>query len=114
MTVWRLNGQTIPEPSGLGMVDSKIARTDTTASGKKVTDIIAYKLRIELTFETLSAVEMAVLAAAYHATEPFAFVFPYLGESKTVYVTVGEDFEHEMLYASPEAWKNVRIVLDEV
>lgn len=113
MTVWRLNGQVMPEPNELKVYDRKLCRTERTASGLKVTDVIAYKLRVEMVFNTVSAAEMAVLADAYHATSSFGFTFPYQGVSKTITASVSDDFEHEMLYASPESWKDIRIALEE-
>lgn len=111
---WRLNGVVIPEPSAFLVVDRKLTRAERTASGKSVSDVIAFKLRLEMSFEVLSSVEMGVFSDAYHAVGSFAFTFPYRGESKTVYVVVSDDFNHEMLYATPESWKNIKIILEEV
>ena len=112
-TIWRLNGEVIPEPSTLKVADLKLTRTERTASGRRVTDVIAFKLRVEMSFDTMTAAEMLVFSNAYHAVGSFAFTFPYLGSSKTINVQVADDFQHEMLYASPESWKGITIALEE-
>lgn len=114
MTIWRLNGQIIPEPTSMKVFDRKLSRTDTTASGRRVTDLIAFKMRIELTFDTLTPAEMQVFSDAYHAVGSFDFTFPYLGISESLDVVVSDEFEHEMLYADPELWKGISIALEEV
>jgi hypothetical protein len=111
---WRLNRVAIPEPTAFSISDVKLARTERTASGRSVSDVIAFKLKLDLSFDTLTDIEMAVFSEAYHVVGSFPFTFPYLGVSKTIDVVVGSDFNHEMLYADPELWKNIKVSLEEV
>jgi len=113
---WKLglqrDEQNIPKPDSFKISPIKIERTERTASGRLVKDVIAKKKQFQLSYKGLDASITAMLENLYYDTEGFlSFVYESNGVDKNAIVDFA-DFDKEKLPSRDEYWK-VDIVLEE-
>ena len=103
----------IPIPSSFNIEPVKIRRADRTASGNKVIDIIAIKNNYKLTYEFLTASEVAIFKTEYLRDKILSFKYPDGGVIQTVAVDFVR-FPRRLQLEEPEYWTGITIELEEV
>lgn len=109
----KLNGHTIPTPKQNMNIDYiEIARSERTAAGRLVKDIIALKRQFSIPYHGLKPAEAQIFIDAYEAGEPVLFEYTDVqGEqTATVYVM---SLPREIYSPKPNYTANVTIALEE-
>lgn len=109
-----LNGLTIPTPIVPMKINPvRIERSERTASGKLVTDIIADKYEYELSYSGLSVASMLIFKTIFSAgaAVTFAYTDSAGAQSKTVYMPSLPYSIHKL---NPLLSQNVTIKLEEI
>lgn len=110
----KLNGTKIPTPEDDVQIDEiEISRTERTASGRLVKDIIAIKNTYTLAYAGLLLDDALTFINAFRAGEPVTFEYEDVEgiQSKQVYV---QSLPRKIYNPKPEYTKDVTIVLEEV
>lgn len=109
-----LNGLTIPTPITPMKINLiRIERSERTASGKLVTDIIADKYRYELRYHGLTVASMLIFKTIFTAGAEVVFTYTDSAgaQSKTVYMPSLPYSIHKL---NPALSQNVTIKLEEI
>lgn len=109
----KLFSQTIPAPSSVRISTTQIGKTDRTASGRKVKDIVAVKRTFELTYKGLKPSTMQFFLNAYLEGETGIFEYTDANGTNTVEVDI-VDIPRELFKQKPNYSQNVTITLEEV
>ncbi len=109
----KLFGQTIPSPQTVRISTTQIGKTDRTASGRKVKDIVAVKRTFELTYKGLKPSTMQFFINSYLSGETGIFEYTDANGTNTVEVDI-VDIPRELLKQKPQYSQNVTITLEEV
>ena len=109
----KLNDQTIPTPKQNVAIDYiEISKSERTASGRLVKDIIALKKQFSISYRGLKPSDAQIFIDAYELGEPVEFEYQDLGQTKTVNVYI-MGLPREIYSPKPDYTANVTITLEE-
>jgi hypothetical protein len=109
----KLNGQAIPTPKqNISINYIEIARSERTATGRLVKDVIALKRQFSIPYAGLKPEEAQIFIDAYEAGQPVSFEYTDVqGEqTATVYVM---SLPREIYSYKPDYTANITITLEE-
>jgi hypothetical protein len=109
----KLNSLTIPEPKEMDVDAVEICVKRTTASGKKVKDVIAIKNNYKLSYQGLKSDSFIVFKNAYDIGEAVPFEYEDAEGTQTVNVYIST-IPHSLFKLNPKLPQNITITLEEV
>lgn len=110
----KLNGQTIPTPwQNVGIDYIEISKSERTASGRLVKDIVAIKKQFSIPYIGLKPSDAQIFINVYESGEPVEFEYQDLGQTKTAMVYV-VGLPREIYSPKPDYTANITITLEEV
>lgn len=109
----RINGATIIEPKSFDIDVQKISRTERTASGRLVEDIVAIKRTFQLKYNGLFRTEIQPFIDAQNLVESSTFEYQDGDVERTVKVRIGS-IPMSPYWKTPTASQNITITLEEV
>lgn len=110
--VLKLDNVEIPEPSGFQIQPVNIERRHNTANGTLVIDLIRRKSIFQLTYDYMTAAEVAILLAAYATSTFKVFEYPEQGVQVQKNVWINE-LPRSLAMIDPEEWEGVNITMEE-
>ena len=107
-----LGGVIIPYPNEFYIMTFNIERSDRTASGRLVKDIVTVKRQFTLRYRNLSGSEMALFSSLKAKNEFLVLKWYENDEQKSAVVWLNE-LPGSMVTIVPEEWEDVTIELEE-
>jgi hypothetical protein len=102
----------IPDPEGFAITPIEISKSERTASGRMVKDIIAVKRKFSLRYDALDPADVNIFVSFYEIGRTVNFIYEDSGRtvSAIVYITdlPRELFVHDFRYS-----ENINITLEE-
>lgn len=103
----------ITDPDKFRIELFEIARSDRTASGKLVKDIVALKHRFLLEYEALDASDINVFISLYSSGKELSFIYDDCGQEKTAKVSIVE-FPRDLFIYDWQYSENISIAFEEI
>ncbi|MBN1604626.1 MAG: hypothetical protein JW915_23660 [Chitinispirillaceae bacterium] len=98
----------------LSMGDIEISRTDRTASGRKVSDIITTKKKFTIQYSLIDGQNLQLLQDIYNLHSELIIEIENLGTSTEYTVLMSPFDQTRVLSVGAGLWQNVTIELEEV
>jgi hypothetical protein len=98
----------------LSIGDIELSRTDRTASGRKVKDIITTKKKITISYSMIDGPELTILRDLYNLHSTLRIIIENGGINQVYTVMMEPINEDRILCIGDTLWGNVQVVMEEV
>lgn len=103
----------IPRPKELKITYQEISKSDRTASGRRVTDVVARKKIFNITYNGLLPEDMKFLTELYTKNEDVNFIYEDENGTQKVLVDITA-LPRDIYTPKPQYSKNINITLEEI